>query len=73
MPAHTLEIQVLNSVGTILGNGCAPLNNNKNTVVTRSALNLATSASRLSIGIEHVLQIIQVVLAVVVIADQVPD
>jgi hypothetical protein len=34
VPAHTLEIQVLNSAGTVLGYGCAPLNNNKNTVVS---------------------------------------
>jgi hypothetical protein len=35
VPTHTLEIQVLNSAGTVLGDGCAPLNNNdKNTVVT---------------------------------------
>jgi Caspase domain len=36
VPTHTLEIQVLNSAGTVLGDGCAPLNNNKNTVVTFS-------------------------------------
>jgi Caspase domain len=34
VPTHTLEIQVLNSAGTVLGDGCAPLDNNKNTVVT---------------------------------------
>ena len=34
VPTHTLEIQVLNSAGAVLGDGCAPLNNNKNTVVT---------------------------------------
>jgi len=31
---HTLEIQVMNSAGKVLGNGCAPLVNNANTTVT---------------------------------------
>ena len=31
---HTLEIQVMNSAGKVLGRGCAPLVNNANTTVT---------------------------------------
>lgn len=31
---HTLEVQVLNSAGTVLGDGCATLVNNGNTTVT---------------------------------------